>query len=169
MPKISEDEARERREAYAKTHKKCWCIIPHAKGLDLCLGAKPSVHHITGGRLLDAYEQPWNYFPLVGRPGHDHHLGWAHGQDQRQGMTQAEARLWCFALKYLFGETTTDQATHLMRGRGLKWWQPSWGPLWTLKLEIEKRSRLLEAKIRNLHLIRKDLTRGGTSNTIKKS
>lgn len=166
MPRISEDEARSRRAAYARKHTRCWCIIPHLKGLDICLAPKPFVHHITGGRLLDAYEQPENYFPLTGRVGHDHHLGWGHGQDPGQGMTQREARLWCFALKYILGEVNTEQAKKLMRGRGLIWWEPGMGEAWELEHEIEKRGRLLLARIRNLELLKKHLTRGGVSNKI---
>lgn len=158
--KISKAECLKRREAYRVKHHNCWCLLVDKDGISICLGARPvpSVHHICGGRGLDDYEVEDNYYPLIGVPGHDHHLGWGHGQDIHMQTTQSEARLWCFALKYLIGECDPLTAGMLMMDRGLKWWKESMGGKWDLEDEIHKRSRILMARIPNMQLLRKSLT-----------
>ena len=160
--KIGDAEARARRKAYMAEHRDCWCLLPRSGGgVVLCLLARPVCHHLTGGRGLDEYEQPANYYPLGDRPGHDHHKGWAHGQDAVWQMTQREARLWCFALKLGIGEVTVEQAAQLMRGRGLLWWRPEMGAEWTLADELGKRAAYLWRNLVNKDSLKKACQRGG--------
>jgi len=143
--RISQREAAKRRKAYRDAHLFSWAPILGERGWRLSLKKPAIVHHIAGGRLVDEYERPENYFPISDFPVANEHMGWAHGLDAKaanpfwdetaaepgqmklKGYWQAQARIQCWALKLLAGETPAEVAEQLMRGRGLTWWLPTMG------------------------------------------
>ena len=119
--RISDYQARKRREAYRRQHRWCWIPILRDGKWRIC-GIEPAIcEHIARGRRIDYFEHQRNYFPCCDFPHGNHHQGWKHaGSPESPG--EAEARLHMLALKVIAGETNYAEAEQLLKGRS--WYNP---------------------------------------------
>ena len=119
--KVSDSEARKRRDAYRGTHRWCWVPVQDkASGLwHPCLKEPAIVEHTARQRGTEIGESVANYFPMCDFPVGDHHQGWKHN-GSKSSPGEAKARLIMFAVKLLVREASPLEVAMLLDGR--KWW-----------------------------------------------